>query len=63
MKLGLFVLLGALAACSPAATAEADYTARLMRCVDKAETLAESKSCRAGVDTKLGVNQKKDGGS
>lgn len=38
---------------------EATYTAELVRCVDKATTLAESKACRAQVDAKFGV----DGGS
>ncbi len=49
-----------LQSCTPAQTAESDYTARLLRCVDKAETLSESKACRASVDKDLGVN--KDGG-
>lgn len=49
-----------LVACSPAATgAEAAYTTALVRCVDKSETLAESKACRARVDEAYGV---KDGG-
>lgn len=56
MKTLLFVTL---VACSPSATAEADYTTRLLRCVDKSETLAESKACRLAVDAQLGV---KDGG-
>ncbi len=32
------------------AAAEAAYGAALLRCVDEAETLAESKACRARVD-------------
>ena len=42
----------------PVAT-ETAYTAELLRCVDKATTLAESKACRAHVDEVFGV---KDGG-
>jgi hypothetical protein len=55
------LLLLGLLACSPAAavTAEAVYTAELLRCVDKADTLVESKACRHTVDAKFGV---KDGG-
>ena len=49
-----------LLACSPAATTEATYTAELLRCVDKSETITESRSCRAAVDVKFGVA--KDGG-
>ncbi len=40
--------------------AEAAYTAALVRCVDKAETLAESRACRASVDSSWGI---KDGGT
>jgi hypothetical protein len=54
------LLLLALVACSPAATTEATYTTALLRCVDKSETLAESKACRALVDSQFGVT--KDGG-
>lgn len=33
------------------------YTAALLRCVDKAETLAESKQCREAVDNSCGIVQ------
>lgn len=39
---------------------EALYTSALVRCVDKATTLAESKACRADVDKQFGVTH--DGG-
>lgn len=38
-----------------AGAAEASYTAALLRCVDKSETLAESKACRSGVDAQFGL--------
>ena len=37
--------------------AESAYTAELVQCVDKSETLAESKACRALVDARWGVTQ------
>jgi hypothetical protein len=37
--------------------AEIAYGAALMRCVDEAKTLAESKSCRARVDAEWGIVQ------
>ena len=43
-----------------ASDAELQYRAMLLRCVDKAKTLPESKACRKQVDESLGVNQ--DGG-
>ena len=45
------------AACTPRtpAQAEAAYTAELLRCVDRAETLAQSRACRAEVDRRWGV--------
>lgn len=55
--------------CSPraagATAAESAYTADLLRCVDEARTLAESRKCREGVDAKWGVAQtvRKDGGT
>lgn len=62
-----FFLYLALAGCSSkqtvSAASEAAYTAELLRCVDKASTLAESKACRADVNAKLGVAQAaSDGG-
>lgn len=39
---------------------ELAYRAELLRCVDKAETLAESKLCRRSADAKWGVRP--DGG-
>lgn len=60
------ILLSLLVACSNCAdakpapiAAESAYTAELLRCVDKATTLAESKSCRKNVDSAFGV----DGGA
>ncbi len=49
---------------SAQAAAEGAYGAELVRCVDAATTLAESKACRATVDAKWGVVQTaaKDGG-
>lgn len=41
---------------SPAA-AEAAYGAALLRCVDEAKTLAESKACRARVDAEWRITQ------
>lgn len=67
MKLAGFSLAwlvtgGALVACSwlaRPASAEATYGAALLKCVDDAKTLAESKACRARVDAAWGV----DGGA
>lgn len=42
-------------------TAEAAYGAELIKCVDDAKTLAESKACRANVDAKWNVTQKEAG--
>lgn len=36
---------------------EAAYTADLMNCVEKANTLKESKACRAEVDRKWNIDQ------
>ena len=36
-------------------TAEARYGAELLRCVDKAETITESRACRAGVNERWGI--------
>ena len=48
---------GTHAACAPRtpAQAEAAYTAELLRCVDRAATLAASRACRAEVDRRWGV--------
>lgn len=54
--------------CKPSQTAstaaEAAYGAALLKCVDDAKTLAESKACRARVDAEWNVTQTatKDGG-
>lgn len=37
--------------------AEGAYGAALLRCVDKATTLAESKTCRAKVNAEWGVTE------
>jgi DNA-binding transcriptional regulator PaaX len=62
--LSAFGLLSTLLACSPSAqyqaaqvAAESAYTAELVQCVDKSETLAESKACRALVDARWGVTE------
>ena len=47
-------LLLVLIACGP--SAEAAYSAALLRCVDKSQTLDESKACRALVDSQYGVD-------
>ncbi len=39
------------------AAAEAAYAGELLRCVDKATTLAESKACRAEVDRRWNITQ------
>lgn len=45
------------------ASAESAYTAALLRCVDKAATLAESRECRRHVDGDYGITQvTRDGG-
>lgn len=52
--------------CTPAAdpnalpkfcTSEELYTAELLRCVDRAETLAQSQMCRQSVDYRCGIRQ------
>lgn len=56
----LFVARVAAGCSGPAKTAaETAYGASLLRCVDEARTLAESKACRAAVDARWGV----DGGA
>jgi len=47
-------LLIIFACCAP--SAESAYTAALLRCVDRAETLAESRSCRQNVNGAYGVD-------
>lgn len=51
------VLLLAVAHCSGCVSggAEAAYTAAQLRCVDQAQTLAESRACRAEVDRQWGL--------
>lgn len=58
-----------IAACGPSkptpaqVAAEGAYGAALLKCVDDAKTLPESKACRARVDAQFGVVQSgKDGG-
>lgn len=74
MSAHVYVLIAALGgmslayfeACTPASKpapaaigAEAVYTAALLDCVDKSNTLAESRLCRATVDARWGIS---DGG-
>lgn len=40
-----------------AGAAEAKYTKALLRCVDEAKTLAESRECRRRVDDGSGITQ------
>lgn len=59
--IALAIFLGgpilALAGCSAAhTTADAAYTAAQLDCVQKSQTLAESKACRAKVDQKWGIS-------
>ena len=51
MRAALLALL--LAGCGGAAT----YQAALLRCVDQAQTLAESKACRQLVDAQYGITE------
>jgi hypothetical protein len=60
----LSMCLNACAAAPPVAevtpaAAEGAYTAELLRCVDQSQTREQSRTCRAGVDRKWGV----DGGA
>lgn len=41
----------------PAHAAEAAYTGALLRCVDEAKSLAESKACRKRVDDEWKITQ------
>lgn len=60
-----FLLIRIAAGCAPREYAplppycyeEPLYTAALVRCVDKSETLEESKSCRANVDKVCGITE------
>ena len=55
------VLVLLCAACVPQTpaqdAAEASYGAALLRCVDAAKTLAESKGCRAKIDAEWGISR------
>lgn len=74
LALGLLVAFGIIAHCtacgsdakaptSEQVAAEGAYGASLLRCVDEARTLPESKACRARVDAEFGVTQTgRDGG-
>lgn len=61
-----YVAMRILAGCTPArdpdalpkfCTDETLYTAELVRCVDRAETLAQSQACRQSVDYACGIRQ------
>jgi hypothetical protein len=63
---GLVAIALNLCDCKPAAepsalprfcTSEELYTAELVRCVDRAETLAQSQQCRSAVDYRCGIVQ------
>jgi hypothetical protein len=51
---GFALLVAHCAGCAP--SAESAYGAALLRCVDKATTLADSRACRRDVDAKWGVD-------
>ena len=59
-----FTLAGGCQACAMAKPAsEAAYTAALLRCVDEASTLQQSRDCRRHVDEDYGVTvTSRDGG-
>ncbi len=59
IPIATIALIRIVTACTPAQSAESLYSGALLRCVDKSETLAESKACRAQVNAQFGV----DGGS
>lgn len=48
-------------ATSPTMRAETEYTADLLRCVDKAKTLQESRDCRQLVDERWGITEREAG--
>ena len=61
---GLAIVCARLTVGCAGGAAEATYTADLLRCVDKAETLAESRACRRHVDGNYGITQTtSDGGA
>jgi hypothetical protein len=58
----VFRCMGCKPAADPSAlprfcTSEELYTAELVRCVDRAETLAQSQQCRSAVDYRCGIVQ------
>ena len=53
--LACLLLVGCAAAKKDAA--EVTYDGQLIACVDRAQTLAESKACRAAVDEKWGITR------
>jgi len=67
----LGMVIGGSSGCKPAqaptaaqVAAEGAYGAALLRCVDEAKTLAESKACRARVDAAWEITQTAtDGGA
>jgi hypothetical protein len=44
-----------------ATAAESAYTGALLRCVDDARTLAESRACRQRVDAEWGITEREAG--
>lgn len=64
----LFALAFVCARCKPsqlgASAAESAYTGQLLRCVDQATSLAESRACRQRVDKEWGITEvATDGGA
>lgn len=60
---GLALVVQHCTGCALLQSPETRYTMELLRCVDKATTLAESKACRRDVDLDWGIAQTvRDGG-
>jgi hypothetical protein len=59
LKTYIMTLLIVMISCREPTTAESAYTAALLRCVDKAETISDSKACRAQVDKQFGIDRGK----
>ncbi len=68
LRYAFVFVLGNVSACRPASVsataAESAYTGDLLRCVDEATTLAESRACRERVNAKWSITETvtKDGG-
>ena len=58
--MGAFALSAALEGCADTMTADEQYRAKMLLCVERATTKLESKACRANVDFQFRV---RDGGA